>query len=264
MSGIKSRSRKERATDIDPLETRVSETTLAVIVAHGAPSDPGPLDQVVKQLAKRVEAFTCGYHVVGATLAMPGSLEAELEHATPSQTTVIYPFFMSTGWFVSKELPRRVSTAIANPVDFLQPFGLDLSLPALCIQRASDAAGACDQAPDATVLVLAAHGSQKGPASAQAARAIQESITDTGTFAEVRLGFVEENPTISQAAAGLTNSPAVCLPLFATTAGHVQADIPEQLAAANFQGTLMPPIGEDDEVPRLIAAALAKANQPAG
>jgi len=44
----------------------------------------------------------------------------------------------------------------------------------------------------------------------------------------------------------------------------VQADIPEQLAAANFQGNLMRPIGEDDEVPRLIAAALAKANQPAG
>ena len=242
----------------------MSEATLAVIVAHGAPSDPGPLDQVVKELAKRVEAFTHGYHVVGATLAMPGSLEAELGHARPSQTTVVYPFFMSTGWFVSKELRRRVSSASDKPVDFLHPFGLDRSLSALCIQRVSEAAKARDQAPDATVLVLAAHGSQKGPASAQAARAIQESITDTGTFAEVRLGFVEETPTISQAAAGLTNMPAVCLPLFATTAGHVQADIPEQLAAANFQGNLMRPIGEDDEVPRLIAAALAKANQPAG
>lgn len=239
----------------------MTKSPLAVIVAHGAPSDPDPLDREVKELAQRVEALARGLRVLGATLAKPGSLETVLEGAGSASTTLIYPFFMSNGWFVSRELRRRVSVTTKDQVLYLQPFGLDKNVPALCVLRASRVAKELGHKARSTVLLLAAHGSQKGPASADAARAIQEHIVANGAFKEVRLGFVEEAPTIAEAAAGLGGLSIVCLPLFATTAGHVLADIPEQLAEAGFQGELMTPIGEDEEAPQVIAAALLETLQ---
>jgi sirohydrochlorin ferrochelatase len=239
----------------------VTETALAVIVAHGAPSDPDPLDREVKELAQRVEALAGGLRVLGATLSKSGSLETALKDTGPAPATLIYPFFMSNGWFVSKELRRRVAATADAQVHYLEPFGLDDSVPALCVMRARQTIEEMGQHARSAVLVLAAHGSQKGPAAADAARAIQERIVAAAAFKEVRLGFVEEAPTIAEAAAGLGGLPAVCLPLFATTAGHVLGDIPEQLAEAGFQGKLMAAIGEDEEVARVIAAALLETHQ---
>ncbi len=234
----------------------MTETALAVIVAHGAPSDPDPLDREVKDLAKRVEFLAPGLRVDGATLAKPGSLEAALEAAGSDAPTLIYPFFMSNGWFVSKELRRRISAATKARVQYLEPFGLDENVVSICIRRVNQAVEQMGQTPSMATLVLAAHGSQRGPASADAARAIKDRMVAGAAYQDVRLGFVEESPTIAEAAADLAGATAVCLPLFATTAGHVLGDIPEQLAEAGFKGKLMAPIGEDEEIPRIIANAL--------
>ncbi len=44
-------------------------------------------------------------------------------------------------------------------------------------------------------------------------------------------------------------APAICLPLFATRAGHVQFDVPAALTEAGFTGPLLAPIGDDREIP---------------
>ena len=164
---------------------------------------------------------------------------------------------MSDGYFTRKVLPRRVAATPAGAVTFLPPFGLDPQLPALCAKRASSTLTQSGQDPAEAVLVLAAHGSQSNPASAEATRSVARRITDMKIFRDVRVGFVEEVPSISEAARGIGAAPAVCLPLFATSGGHVEDDIPEALAAAAFRGHVLPPIGEDGDIPALIAAALA-------
>lgn len=232
--------------------------SLAVIVAHGAPSDPEPLDRSIKDFSKRIAAASNGLRVVGATLAKSGSLDEALANAGADETIAIYPFFMSDGWFVSSELRRRVGEATSSQVVYLDPFGLDESLASLCIRRASGAVRDLGALPEKATLVLAAHGSQRSQASAEAARAIQQKIIAAGVFGDVRLGFVEQDPTITEAATGLGDAVSVCLPLFATTAGHVTGDIPEQLQAADFKGAVMAPIGEDAEVPALVANAILK------
>ncbi len=235
--------------------------TLAVIVAHGSPSDPEPLDLGIKELAGRIGAVCEGLPVTGATLAKSGSLEDALGRAGEGETVAVYPFFMSGGWFVSSELRRRVEKATSNSVIYSAPFGLDSSLPDLCIRRLREAIDQRGHLPGEAVVVLAAHGSQRSQASAEAAAGIQERIKAAGVFGEVRLGFVEQEPTITDAAAGLGEAPSVCMPLFATTAGHVLGDVPEQLAAAGFKGQVLAPIGEDAEVPALVARALQALNR---
>ncbi|MCH9806298.1 MAG: cobalamin biosynthesis protein CbiX [Alphaproteobacteria bacterium] len=235
----------------------MKQGSFAVVVAHGSPSEPEPLDRAIKDLAARVSAAANGMRVEGATLAKTGSLEAALAQAIEGERLAIYPFFMSDGWFVSSELRRRVGLATNSDVTYLDPFGLDEALPPLCVRRASEAIGRMGGRVDEATLVLAAHGSQRSQASAEAAMAVQRRISAVGAFGDVRLGFVEQAPTIAKAAAGLTGRTAVCLPLFATTAGHVIGDIPEQLEQAEFRGAVMAPIGEDAEVPGLIGRAIS-------
>jgi sirohydrochlorin ferrochelatase len=229
---------------------------LAIIVAHGAPSDPEPLDSSIKALAGRVQALAQGSRIKGATLAKPGSLESALAGLTSGDVVSVYPFFMSAGWFVKKELPRRVGKASGAEVTYLTPFGLDGRVPSLCVDCAISALVARGDAPEQSVIVLAAHGSRSGRAAARAARAVASRMRGFGRFRDVRVGFVEEAPTIADVASGLNEIPAVCLPFFATTAGHVTDDIPEQLQKAGFRGAILPPIGEDPAVPQLLADAI--------
>jgi sirohydrochlorin ferrochelatase len=231
----------------------------AIIVAHGSPGDPDPVDRSVKALAGQVAALAPQWRVGGATLAKPGSLASELALAVGSEAVVIYPFFMSNGWFVQTELRRRVAAGTQRRTVFLEPLGLDPALPELCIRVALERLQAEGRSPAEAALVLAAHGSANNAAPAAAARRIQDEIGKTGIFGVIRLGFVEEQPSIADAASGLAGRVALCLPLFATVAGHVTGDVPEQLAEAHFEGTLLPPIGADSRTPGLIARSLMAA-----
>ena len=230
---------------------------IAIIVAHGSPSVPVPLDLWIKVLALKVAALIPHVHVGGATLGMPRSLETECAKARPGEPILLYPFFMSDGWFTKVEMMRRAKAATSNPLVSLPAFGLDQGVASLCVRTVADELKRRGVSPEQSTLVLAAHGSMKNPASANAARAIQSAIRTMGTFRDVRLGFVEEPPTITEAADGLTGKPSVCLPLFATRGGHVTGDIPDQLAEARFTGLILDPIGERPEVDAIIAGALA-------
>ena len=251
----------QRETDLpaaaDTPKADAAAAPLSVVVAHGSPSDPDPLDLTLRALAGDIAVRMSDRRriVRGATLAKTGSLEAALS-APPGQLIRIYPFFMSDGFFVRRELRRRVAEATCNPVEYSAPFGLDPLLPALCVKRACEAIERSGCAARDSVLVLAAHGSRSNPASAEATRLVERRIREMGVFAEVRSGFVEEAPSIADAASGLGSRPAVCLPLFATSGGHVEGDIPEELDRAGFTGKLLQPIGEDAEIPALIAATL--------
>ncbi len=227
-----------------------------IIVAHGSPSDPDTLDSAVQALAARVQEHVREGLVIGATLAKAGSLESALARASSSQAPAIYPFFMSEGWFVRRELRRRVELVFDGPVTYFGAFGLDAKVPDLCVTNAMAAAEEMGARGEDTVLVMAAHGSQKGPAAAEAAEAIAQAVRVREKFADVRLGFVEQTPTITEAARDLEGRKAICLPLFATSAGHVLQDVPEQLDAAGFTGKLLQPVGEDQSVPHLIAATI--------
>lgn len=231
---------------------------VVIIVAHGSPSVPVPLDLWVKVLALKVGVRAPHFDVRGATLGMPKSLETELARAPAGEPIVLYPFFMSDGWFTKVEMMRRAKAATASPLVSLSAFGLDPGVAGLCVRTVVDELGRRGERPDRSALVLAAHGSMKNPASANAARDIQSQIVAARAFGEVRLGFVEEPPTITEAAVGLTGRPSVCLPLFATRGGHVTGDIPDQLAEARFTGSILQPIGERPDVDAIIAGAITR------
>jgi len=226
--------------------------TPTIIVSHGQPSDPGPQQQAVEALADRV-AQVSGRQVIGATLAQPGALEDAVARAPDA---LVYPMFMAAGWFTGTELPRRLAAAGAANARIHAPFGLDPTLPALCMSQIAEAAAAQGWQTSQVTLLLIAHGSQRARGSAKGTEAMAELLRLR--LGKVVTGYIEEAPFLTDAARDI-GPQAIALPFFATQAEHVLEDIPQGLAEAGFDGPCLPPIGLADGVPALIAAAINRA-----
>lgn len=228
-------------------------TRHAIIVAHGQPSDPGPQQAAIEALAEAVARIS-GRRVLGATLAQP---EALARAVTGAPDAMIYPMFMAAGWFTGTELPRRLALAGAENPYIHAPFGLDPTLPSLCVATLRQYARANGWNERRVTLLLIAHGSQRARGSAEGAEAMAELLRLR--LGRVVTGYIEEAPFLADAARGI-GQQAIALPFFATRAEHVTDDIPRALADAGFEGPCLPPIGLSPEVPALIAAAIDRAD----
>jgi sirohydrochlorin ferrochelatase len=225
-----------------------------IIVAHGSPSDPPRQEAAMAAFARAVGRHLPGWRVAAATLADRPALARAL--AAAGGRARVYPMFMSDGWFVSSLLPKRLAQAgAAGAVEVLPAFGLDPGLPALCAARLAEAARTGGLDPEKTTLVVAAHGSPNDPRAGAAAQSAADGIVTRMRFAEVRVCFVDQPPFLAE---GLSvQGPAICLPFFATAASHVEADLPQAVAAAGFTGRVLEPIGRSARTPAFVARSLA-------
>ena len=237
MSGTKSPSRKAPVTD-------------ALIVAHGQPSDPEPAEVALAQLAARVQTRMPDGRVASATLAAPGSLEAAMD--TLDKDGVIYPHFMSDGWFVRTALRKRVGD---RPVRILSPLGLDTQLVSVAARVVADAIQGEGWRSGSTRILLAAHGSENGPAAAAAARAFASGLAEALPCEGIDVAFVEEAPFLTDRAQEITGR-TLCLPFFAMEGEHVREDVTATLRNAGFSGPVLPALGQSRGVPVVIANAI--------
>lgn len=227
----------------------------ALIVAHGQPSDPAPAEADLDRLRAAVAALLPGWIVRAATLAAPDALDHALDGL---KAPVVLPFFMTGGWFTRDELPRRLAAAGRRDLALMPAFGTMPAVTDLAISAAREAALARGWQIEETVLVLAAHGSGRSRAPSQAAGTLRTTLAAALPFREVRLGFIEEDPSLQSAATG-AGERTLCLPLFVACWGHVLTDVPEALRAAGYLGDCLAPLGTRPEVPAIIATALARA-----
>jgi sirohydrochlorin ferrochelatase len=217
----------------------------ALIVAHGQPSDPAPAARALAALAGRVATLMPGRAVRAATLAEPGAIARGVADLAPG---LVFPMFMTGGWFTKVQIPARLAEAGATGWTVLEPFGCDPGLHDLCLTVVREAG--------ADRVILAAHGSFKSRVPSDIAGHVATRIA-TEVGARVGVGFIDQEPQL----ASLTGfgADAVCLPFFAAEGGHVAEDIPAALAQAGFGGRILPPVGLDARVPALIAAAIERA-----
>jgi sirohydrochlorin ferrochelatase len=227
----------------------------ALIVAHGQPSDPDRAEADLGRLAEAVAALLPGWKVGSATLAAPGRLDAAIRDLG---RPLIFPFFMAGGWFTLTELPRRLRRAGLDAPRVLPAFGLMDDVAALAIDAVRSAVSGRGWRIEDGIAVLAAHGSGRSRAPGRDAARIADAVRAALPLGEVRLGFIEQEPTV-QAAAADAGEMSVCLPLFVARWGHVETDIPAALAAAGFRGPCLAPLGARPEVPDIIARAMQRA-----
>ena len=220
----------------------------ALIVAHGQPSDPAPAAADLAGLAARVAALLDGWQVASVTLA-EGEVFADT--ARGMAPGVIYPMFMAGGWFTRVQIPQRLATAGISGWQVLEPFGCDPAIHDLTVTLAAEAAE-----PGAG-LILAAHGSSKSTVPSDIARHVAARIAGETQVARAVPAFIDQSPQLAKMTG--FGPESLCLPFFAARGGHVIDDLPGALAEARFEGRLLGPVGCDDRVPGLIAAAVRSA-----
>ena len=225
-------------------------SSAAILVSHGSPSDPEPQEQVMHALAAQVATRLPGWHVQGATLAAPGRFEAALDGAADP---IVYPLFMARGWFTETHLIKRIGECRAN---VLPPTGVDPALPTLAASMLSQTLAKTGWRAADTALLIAAHGSRTRPDSSESARVIGHVLGHALGFRQTVTGFLEQDPFLADAARGL--GQAICLPFFAMRAGHVVSDLPEALTKAGFSGPVLPVFAEYAGLPALIADSLRR------
>jgi sirohydrochlorin ferrochelatase len=217
-------------------------TRTALIVAHGQPSDPLPAAHALEALAARVAGLMPGWEVAAATLAEPGAIARGVQGRAGG---VVFPMFMTGGWFTRVQIPAKLAEAGAVGWTVLEPLGCDPMVHDLCVTLVREAGA--DQ------VILAAHGSFKSSVPSDIANHVAGRIAaETGV--RCAAGFIDQEPQL----ASLTGRTGVCLPFFAAEGGHVTDDIPAALAEAGFQGRILPPVGLDGRVPGIIAAAITR------
>lgn len=247
MSGTKSPFPKAPATEasLAPIE--------ALIVSHGQPSDPEPAERALADYTARIQAAIPDHVIGSATMAAPGKLDEQL--ALMKDGGVIYPLFMSDGWFVRTALIDRISDAALNiVVSIMPPYGLSGALPEIAAQNISDTIKRCDTSK----LLIAAHGSAYGDLPAQSARLFQERLQACLPDLEIELGFLEQGPSIAEKAQAL-GPGTLCLPFFAMTGDHVKIDLPAALRMGEFEGEILPPISHLNGADQIAISALSKA-----
>lgn len=223
---------------------------IALLTAHGQPSAPPPAEIHLAAVAAAVQDHLPDWEVRSATLSSRGFLEAAM-----SDGAVIYPFFMARGWFTARVLPERLqgfSYRVATP------FGLDPALPQLTAEALAEALSSRGWALDQSEVLLAAHGSARGPKAAEAAEAFATRLRHALPDLALRTGYVEETPFIDESARGM-GKQSLCLPFFAQSGAHVREDIPAALAKVGFQGDLLPSLGALPLAPKMIAEAIRTA-----
>lgn len=228
----------------------ITKSREALIVAHGQPSAPVPPDLWLQGFAKAVNNHLPNWVIHGATLAMPGAMERQVAEIEPGSP--VFPMFMADGFFVSRMLPKRLGD-VKLPI--LPPLGFDATLPDLAAMRVKHTLKENGWREAQSHLLLAAHGSAKGPKAAESAYAFQNALSKRFDTLKISVGFVEEAPFIKDAARDLP-AHSLCLPFFALEGDHCRLDIPEALEEAGFSGHTLPPIGTWGETAKLVANAL--------
>lgn len=228
-----------------------SEKREALIVAHGQPSAPVPPELWLQGFARAVNSHIPDWEIRAATLAMPKAIERQASEMKPG--SLVFPMFMADGFFVSKMLPKRLGTA---DLRVLAPLGFDTSLPDLAAARARQVLDENRWHETNSHLLLAAHGSAKGPKAAESAYAFQSALSKRFDTLKISVGFVEETPFLEDAARNLP-AQSICLPFFALEGDHCRRDIPEALAKTRFCGVSLPPLGTWSETANLVATAIS-------
>jgi sirohydrochlorin ferrochelatase len=225
----------------------------ALIVSHGQPSSIEPAEQDLATFVAQVQAHIPDINLGAVTLAAPNRLEETLQKLTPGG--VIYPLFMSDGWFVRTYLAGRLKGA---DVKVMQPFGMAPELPELVANGLREIGVDVKNLTEDAPIFLVAHGSGSGNAAPErATRDFAKKLQRTVGGTRVEVGFIEQSPTIEEVMRGL-KSNLLCLPFFAMEGDHVRKDIHETLASVGFTGRVLPVISKLPGIDVMIAHAIQK------
>lgn len=143
----------------------------------------------------------------------------------------VLPFFAGLGKHTEFLIPERlglsgaVTRKTGRVIFYCRPVGCHPALPALIEQRALSACDHEGEDPAKATLLLIAHGSKEGGASATP-EAIAAELRRSGRFLQVTLLYLEQEPRASDWPDHVTGVRVIAQPLLLSEGMHASDDIP--------------------------------------
>lgn len=231
-----------------------------ILAAHGERGGTGNNGSLIGHAEAMASAPGIAAVAAGVLKGDPTLEDALASVAAEGATDIlVYPFFMSDGYFVEKVLPQRIRDAgHERKARILPPLGLDPGLPALMLETALKSAGEAGYDPAACRLLVVGHGSQGSRASALATELMALKLANKGIFSDVTAAFLEEAPFVRESLEG-ERPPTVVAGFFSGDGLHAAQDVPEAIAWSGAQAVYAGSIGGHIGIAGLIAAAVERA-----
>lgn len=234
----------------------------ALIAAHGGRDVDRRSNESIFCLAEKVAALI-GDLQVGAGFISGVPTIGDAIAALAAHNVIVYPLVMADGYFGQTVLNRLVEEARrgrrGGSITVLPPLGLDPALADLAVTKSASAATSLGMSPKQVTLVLLAHGSACSSASAMAAERTAINARAHGLFADVRISFLDEAPSLEMAISEIEGAIAVA-GLFSGDGLHGGDDAKRLMAQLNRDDVIyVGNVGLFSGLEKLIAAAINNA-----
>lgn len=233
-----------------------------IIVTHGE-TRGAVRNRALKRLTKivkndsRLGALNV-QNVFCAVLNGEPALKDVLEQVQQTKTKiVIYPLFMSTGYFVKTAMPKVINEVIPQGhVTILPTLSEDPGLPKLIYQKILETLSTTYWGSAQTRLMLVGHGSTKSPVSAQSTKMQAEKIKSFSRFASLETTFLEEAPFFEERLIQTANTPTIIAGYFTGSGLHGNNDVYAALEKTKAKAVYTGPIGSSPQISDLIIESL--------
>jgi sirohydrochlorin ferrochelatase len=222
-----------------------TEARCLLLVSHGIDGRPG----VVTAHAAAIRAAGLFPDVRIACVRCSPTLAEGLAGAPRPVTAV--PLLMADGFIMQLLRDRLAGT---SGVELRRPVGTDPRVADLIEAAAAAACVARGWEPVASTLLLVAHGTDRHPNSAAAARWHARNVAARTGFAEVRTAFLDQASFLADTARQLARRPCVAVGLFVDDGPHGRDDVLAGLAEAGVPVAYTGAIGGDPAFVDLILA----------
>lgn len=231
-----------------------------LLAAHGerrADADNAGVARLARSLAHKGVASEIGFGFIKGSPTVDDAIASLLP-----RDVVVYPLFLSDGYFMRVVLPRLVEEAKrrdeGRAIRILPPLGLELALADVIADEAVTAAHSRANLPAETSIILLAHGSEKDQASRVATERLAVRARQRQCFYDTRIAFLEETPSLAHAIDGLSG-PIIVVGLFAGEGMHGVDDARRLVIELKRDDVmLIGPVGTFAGIEAVIASAVTR------
>lgn len=192
-----------------------------LLAAHGerrTDADNAAVARLARSLADKGVAAEIGFGFIKGSPTVDDAIGTLL-----SSDIVVYPLFLSDGYFTRVALPGLVEQAkhrdATRTISILPPLGLEPALADVIADEAAAAAYSRANLPAETSIVLLAHGSKEDQASRMATEQLADRLRQRQCFYDMRIALLEEAPSLADALEGMSG-PIIVVGLFAGEGMH--------------------------------------------
>jgi sirohydrochlorin cobaltochelatase len=231
-----------------------------LLAAHGerrTDADNAGMARLARSLADKGVVAETGFGFIKGWPTVVDAIATLL-----SQDVVVYPLFLSDGYFTRVALPRLVEQAkqrnATRTISILPPLGLEPALADVIADEAAAAAHSRANLPAETAIVLLAHGSKEDQASRMATEWLAGRLRQRQCFCDTQIALLEEAPSLADAIEGMSG-PIIVVGLFAGEGMHGVDDARRLVAELRRDDVmLIGPVGTFAGIEAVIASAVTR------